>query len=181
MTVSLVYETHSLTEDNATGHATGWLPGKLSEQGRLLAAELGERRRNDGIDMVFSSDLARAAETAEVAFGGSGILVLHDWRLRECNYGELNGMPVAKLREVHSKHVDIPYPGGQSYRDVVDVTRSFLSDLLTFFDGKRVCVIAHAANKRALDVLLLGANLEDAVRADLGWREGWEYTLDWPK
>lgn len=180
MSVSLVYETHSLTEDNEAGFATGWLPGKLSANGRALAAELGQRRRNDGIDVVFSSDLARAVETAQIAFGGSPIPVLHDWRLRECNYGEMNGMPVAKLREVHTKHVDLPYPGGQSYNDVVEVTRSFVSDLQQLFDGKRVCVIAHSANKRALDVLLLGAKLEELIETDLGWREGWEYTVPGP-
>ena len=60
MTLSLVYETHSLTEDNHAGIATGWLPGKLSAEGRSLAAELGVRRHSDGIAAVFSSDLARA-------------------------------------------------------------------------------------------------------------------------
>jgi alpha-ribazole phosphatase/probable phosphoglycerate mutase len=37
------------------------------------------------------SDLKRAIETVEVAFAGSGIPVLIDWRLRECDYGQLNG------------------------------------------------------------------------------------------
>jgi alpha-ribazole phosphatase/probable phosphoglycerate mutase len=79
------------------GRATGWWPGRLSDQGRVLAARLGERRRDDGIAAVFSSDLTRAAETASVAFGTTGIPVLLDWRLRECDYGKRNGMPVAEL------------------------------------------------------------------------------------
>jgi broad specificity phosphatase PhoE len=41
MAVQIVYETHSLTEDNEAGRATGWLPGRLSAAGRELAAELG--------------------------------------------------------------------------------------------------------------------------------------------
>jgi len=41
MTVEVVYETHSLTEDVERGRATGWLPGRLPERGRALAAELG--------------------------------------------------------------------------------------------------------------------------------------------
>ena len=180
MAVSLVYETHSLTEDNEAGFATGWQPGKLSAEGRKLAGELGERRQADGIDVVFASDLARAAETAEIAFGGSGIPVLHDWRLRECNYGELNGMPVAKLHAVRTHYVEAPFPGGQSYREVIGLTRSFLSDLKRTFDGKRVCVIAHSANKLALDVLLERAKMEDLLVADFGWREGWEYRVEVP-
>ncbi|MFD0889954.1 hypothetical protein ACFQ08_35890 [Streptosporangium algeriense] len=39
MPVDLVFETHSISEDNERGVATGWLPGRLSERGRALAAE----------------------------------------------------------------------------------------------------------------------------------------------
>jgi 2,3-bisphosphoglycerate-dependent phosphoglycerate mutase len=67
--IELVFETHSTTEDNERGRATGWLPGRLSDRGRLQARELGRRRAGDRITAVFSSDLARAAETASVAFG----------------------------------------------------------------------------------------------------------------
>lgn len=177
MTVSLVYETHSLTEDNEAGLATGWLPGKLSKEGRRLAAELGSRRRNDGLAAVFCSDLARAVETAEIAFDGSGMPILHDWRLRECNYGDLNGMPANELHARRSAHLDVPFPGGQSYREVVGHTKSFLADLQRAWDGRRVLVIAHVANRWGLDVLLTGTTLEQLAGADFGWREGWEYEV----
>ena len=180
MGVRLVYETHSLTEDNEAGIATGWLPGRLSAEGRRLAEELGARRRNNGIDLVFCSDLSRAAETARIAFGGSSIPVLHDWRLRECNYGDLNGAPVAKLNQARAQHIDLPFPNGQSYRDVLELTRYFISDLLHAFDGKRVCVISHSANRWALDALLKGERLEDLVGAPFEWQEGWEYSVEWP-
>ena len=98
MAIELVFETHSTTVDNEQGHATGWLPGQLSERGRAQAQQLGRRRLGDGITAVFCSDLTRAAETASVAFGTSGIPVLYDWRLRECDYGQRNGMPVAELQ-----------------------------------------------------------------------------------
>jgi hypothetical protein len=77
----------------STGFATGWLPGQLSKTGRKLAQELGKRRSGDGLAAVFASDLARAAETAEIAFAGTGIPIRQDPRLRECNYGTFNGMP----------------------------------------------------------------------------------------
>ena len=88
MAIEVVFETHSTTEDNERGHATGWLPGRLSEQGRVQARQLGQRRAGDRIAAVFSSDLARATETASLAFGRSAIPVLYDWRLRECDYAE---------------------------------------------------------------------------------------------
>src|SRR5215217_410210 len=85
VTVRLIYETHSITVDNERGIATGWLPGELSAQGRRVALDLGERRRD--VDVIFSSDLRRAVETVEIAFAGTDIPRLQDPRLRECDYG----------------------------------------------------------------------------------------------
>lgn len=177
MPVEIVYETHSLTTDNEAGLATGWLPGRLSKAGRKLARELGQRRRADSIDAVFTSDLARAVETAEIAFAGSDIPIRQDPRLRECDYGSLNGMPVSQLAQIRSRHIRQPYPSGQSYHDVVVQTRDFLTEVARDRDGQKVLLIAHSANKWALDNLLTGVALEDLVDAPFAWQEGWHYTL----
>lgn len=170
--IDLVYETHSVTTDNESGHATGWLPGELSEAGRAQAVELGARRRD--VDAVFSSDLGRALETVAIAFGESETPVFYDWRLRECDYGALNGAPHEDL-EV-AKHVDVPYPGGESYRDVVARVASFLDDLRRGWGGKRVVVVSHAAPRWALQHLLEGVPLEQLVGAPFDWQPGWEFT-----
>ena len=177
MTVELVYETHSITEDNEQGTATGWLPGRLSEQGRRLAVELGERRPAEGLAAVYSSDLARAVETAELAYGGSTVPLRVDARLRECDYGRLNGCPVTELARARQDHVDVPFPGGQSYRDVVDATADLLHDVRLAHQGGRVLVIAHSANRWALQHLLDGTPLEQLVSAPFAWQPGWEWTL----
>jgi broad specificity phosphatase PhoE/GNAT superfamily N-acetyltransferase len=177
VSVAIIFETHAPTVDNEAGIATGWLPGRLSPNGRSLATELGQRHRDEDIDAVFVSDLRRAIETAEVAFAGRNVPVHQDARLRECNYGALNGEPVARLSKERSHHVDTPFPGGQSYREVVARTRSFLRDLAADFESRRVLVIAHSANRWALDCLLKGARLEDLVDAPFTWQAGWLYTL----
>ncbi|HET6211647.1 MAG TPA: histidine phosphatase family protein [Micromonosporaceae bacterium] len=177
MTVQIVYETHSVTEDNEAGIATGWLPGRLSAYGRECARLLGERRRNDNIAAVFSSDLARAPETAAIAFTGTRIPVYFDSRLRECNYGALNGAPVETVAAQRLGRIDEPFPGGQSYRQVVDATRSLLADLASGWDGRRIALIAHSANRWALDHLLGGQPLETVMSAPFAWRAGWEYLL----
>jgi 2,3-bisphosphoglycerate-dependent phosphoglycerate mutase len=59
MAIDIVYETHSISEDNEQGIATGWLPGRLSDAGRNNAAALGRRRSDDGLAAVFVSDLER--------------------------------------------------------------------------------------------------------------------------
>ena len=176
--IELVYETHSTSTDNEAGIATGWLEGELSEVGRTQAEELGARRRDDGLAVVYTSDLERAIETADIAFAGSDLPWRQDLRLRECNYGELNGRPVAEIDALKATRVEEPYPGGESYRQVVERTRDFLSDLLAKHDGARVLVIAHAANRWSLQHLLFGEPLEQLVVAPFDWQEGWEYALD---
>lgn len=116
-------------------------------------------------------------ETAEIAFGGSGIPVLYDARLRECDYGDWNGMPVERLHAERLARVDVAFPGGESYRDVVARTASFLADLARERDGERVALVGHAANRWALDHLLKGERLEELVVAPFAWRPGWEYVL----
>ncbi|MEV6522974.1 histidine phosphatase family protein [Longispora sp. NPDC051575] len=174
MAVSLVYETHAKTEDNEAGIATGWLPGRLSAFGRDAARALGGRHR--AVDAVFTSDLGRAVETATLAFTDRPVPVYFDSRLRECDYGHLNGAPVAEL-DPRRARIDEPFPGGQSYRQVVGATAAFLQDLAARWDGRRVVVIAHSANRWALQHLLSGVPLEEMVDAPFAWRPGWEYTV----
>jgi 2,3-bisphosphoglycerate-dependent phosphoglycerate mutase len=173
--VQVVYETHSTTLDNEAGIATGWLPGELSGAGRTHAAELGQRRRDDGIAAVFSSDLARSVQTAGVAFDGTGIPVLLDWRLRECDYGSLNGMPTADVHANRARYLDRPYPRGESWRQATNRIGRFVADLPLRWSGQRVLVIGHVATRWGLEVALLGTPLEDLVDREFGWQPGWEY------
>ena len=176
MSVEIVFETHSITEDNENGVATGWHPGRLCARGRELARELGKRRGNDALAAVFTSDLRRAIETSEIAFEGSPIPMFRDWRLRECNYGELNGSPSA---EVHDRRrwLDRPYPGGESWRQAVARVGRAIGDIHHLFDGKRVLVIGHVATRWGLEHLANGKSLEELIAEDFDWQEGWEYRL----
>jgi broad specificity phosphatase PhoE len=174
VSVELVFETHSTSEDNEAGIATGWLPGRLSARGREQARELGERRRDDGLSVVFTSDLRRAVETAEIAFAGSSLPVVQDERLRECDHGELNG--TREPLDDRAAHVDVPYPGGESWRQAVERVAGFLEELRRNHDGERVLVIGHTATRLALEVAC-GRDLEDLVGALCAWRPGWEYVF----
>jgi hypothetical protein len=134
---------------------------------------------------VFASDLGRAVETTEIAFAASELQVHLDWRLRECNYGELNGAPTADLDEQERlRRIDEPFPGGESYRQVIERTRSFLNELFPDRDGSRVLLIAHSelgaspAGRRRLPGRPQAASRELAVlhrhsaRAT-AWRRTW--------
>lgn len=177
MAIELVFETHCTSLDNEQGRATGWLPGELSQQGRQQARQLGLRRRDNQITAVFSSDLARAAQTAGLAFAGTTIPVLLDWRLRECDYGHRNGMPVAELRAGRSDHLNQPYPAGESWRAAVARIGRFLDDLPIRWDGQRVLVVGHRATQWGLEHFIRGVPLETLVLQDLAWQPGWEYRI----
>jgi len=177
MSIGLIYETHAITTDNERGIATGWRPGELSRAGRRAAKELGTRRQTDGTEIVFVSDLRRAVETAVIAFAGSSIPIISDARLRECDYGQLNGMRRSRLDAERAHHLVEPWPGGESYMDVVHRTAAFLEELAIEQDPGRVLVIAHSANHWAIEHLLLGKDLGALVEAGMAWQPGWEYHL----
>jgi broad specificity phosphatase PhoE len=93
----------------------------------------------------------------------------------------LNGAPVEQVSAQKLDRIDEPFPGGQSYRQVVDQTRDLLAVLAAARDGHRVLLIAHSANRYALDHLLHQQPLHDLVTAPFRWQEGWHYHLptDW--
>jgi len=177
MSVDVVFETHSTSEDNEQGFATGWLGGTLSLVGREQARLLGQRRRNDGVQIVIASDLNRAVQTAQIAFADSGIPVRLDWRLRECNYGAMNGMPRAQLDAERRRRLDESFPDGESWREAVQRVTRVLDELVEDRQGQRVLLIGHVATRWALDHLVNGQPLEELIDAPFDWREGWEYTL----
>jgi broad specificity phosphatase PhoE len=77
--------------------------------------------------------------------------------------------------------IDSPCSGGQSYREFVDQTRALIRDLAADsvgWDGKTVVMIAHSANRWALDHLFNGVPLEGLVDAPFPWQEGWCYLLE---
>jgi broad specificity phosphatase PhoE len=168
MTVEIIFEYHSTSTDNEAGIASGWRDPPLSDKGREQAKQLGERRRGEPIDAVFCSDLRRAVETAEIAFGA--VAPIHrDPRLREYDYGTMTGARPELIHAERPNRVDARFPEGESLRDVATRVRSFLDDVSRDWNGKRVVIIGHGATKLALDHLCGGLSLEDAVSQTFTW------------
>ena len=182
MSVEIIFEYHSTSVDNEAGVASGWSDPPLSAKGREQAAELGERHRGERIDAVFSSDLRRAVETAEVAFGG--VAPLHkDQRLREYDYGSMTGMPTETMHKERAVRVEKPFPDGESLADVAERVSDFLADLGEDWDGKRIIVVGHGATRLALDHLLGGMTLDEAAAQPFEWKPippSWRYELSAP-
>lgn len=179
MSVHITYFVHATTTDNQDHLATGWLPGELSEAGREQAKKLGEQVADKHFDVVFCSDLRRAIDSAELGFGGK-YQIIQDERLRECNYGDMNGKPHT-FKDNMEDYIDTPFPNGESYKDVENRMADFLTFLKQNYDGKRIAIVAHQAPQLALDVLLRDKTWQQAITEDWrkakSWQPGWDYTL----
>ncbi|MBI4032651.1 histidine phosphatase family protein [Candidatus Berkelbacteria bacterium] len=184
MAVQITYFVHGTTTDNEQHRTTGWNPGELSELGIKQAKELPRQIGDVTFDAIISSDLKRAVDSAELGFGDQYTIV-QDERLRECNYGDLNGAPDS-ARESIEHYIDIPYPSGESYKHVEQRIRSLLTDIARDYPGKHVAFMAHHAPQLALEVLLSGKSWHEAIasdwRNDKRWQAGWHYVIPdgWP-
>ena len=104
MSVKIIYFVHGTTTDNLEHKSTGWLDGNLSEKGIEQSIRLREKINLNEIDLVISSDLKRAIDSAKNIFKDSKV-ILHDKRIRECNYGDLNGENTTLALEVITKNI----------------------------------------------------------------------------
>ena len=181
MSVRITYFVHGTTTDNEQDHSTGWLPGELSELGIQQAKDLGSLVAGKTFDVFICSDLKRAVDSAELGFAEK-YKIFRDERLRECNYGDMNGEPTDSFKEgrMH-EYIDTPYPNGESYKDVERRVASLVEELKRNHDGKHVALLAHEGPQLALEILLKGKTWDEAVaenwRHTKSWQPGWEYEI----
>jgi len=181
MPVVITYFPHGATVDNENGISSGWSDPPLSEKGKQQALELRERIKGRKFDVVFCSDLKRAADTAKLCFG-DGTFVIEDRRLRECNYGKLNGSPSAIVEPLQEKRIKERFDGGECYEDVRERIFDFLEFIKQNHENDSVAVVSHKAPQLIFDVLLKGKTWEQAFADDWrkqgAWQPGWEYILE---
>jgi broad specificity phosphatase PhoE len=175
--VTIVFESHATTTDNEEHRSSGHNDVDLSELGMKQAKELGDRYRDDHFDAIFCSDLLRSYKTGEIAFGDRGWPIIHDARLRECDYGDLTQHPSAEVDPEKPRHITEPFPNGESYEDTAIRMGEFLKDLRRDYDSKKVMIIGHRATQYGLEHWVKGISVKDAVTAPWKWQPGWTYEL----
>ena len=178
MGVKIIYFVHGTTTDNETGKCTGWAGGELSELGIRQARELSGQVVEKNFSVMFSSDLKRAVDSANLGFSGH-CPIIEDKRLRECDYGRLTQSDEHLVD--YTQQIDVPFPEGESMKDVERRIRDFLGYLRREHNGQFVAIMAHKAPQLALEVILNGKTWEQAIREDWrnqkAWRPGWIYNL----
>lgn len=180
MSIKITYFVHGTTTDNEQGLATGWLPGELSAKGKEQSKALGEQVADKKFDIVFCSDLQRAIDSAELGFGDK-YKIIQDTRLRECNYGDMNGTSAKAFKNNMRDFVNAPFPNGESYKDVEARLASFINYLKENHNDKHIAIVAHQAPQLALDVILRNKSWQEAIDEDWrktkSWQPGWEYVI----
>jgi probable phosphoglycerate mutase len=124
---------HGQTEFNVSGRVQGWLDVPLNDIGREQAQRLAARLGKASIDLVVSSPLSRALDTAHALAGPENLRVITDDRLREYNMGDWTGKTgdeiAAGASELGFDDPLIPIPGGESAMDMRNRVSAFVKEL----------------------------------------------------
>lgn len=166
---------HGETQSNLDRVFQGHLDTPLTERGYQQARAVGAALKGVDFDAVYSSDLTRAAETARSIVPNRNDVVL-DERLRELNYGVLQGVAIDRFRDVLAVHGvaeswgpgvfsqnGMAPPEGESISDLRQRLENFTSDLFAAHPGEReqqVLLVAHGGTLRVLMTLLLDLPVE---------------------
>jgi len=179
MSVKIIYFVHGTTTDNLEHKSTGWMPGEISEKGINQSIELRKQIDMNDIDLVICSDLKRAIDSAEYTFKDSKE-ILYDKRIRECNYGDLNGQDSSFVK--YEEHINNKFPNGECLKNVEERLRDFCKYLLENYNGKTIALVSHKAPQLALEVITKNITWEQAIEQDWrktkNWQPGWIYKIE---
>lgn len=130
----------------------GWKDVPLNDLGRAEAEKVAGKMGNNKPDVLISSDLKRAHETAQIVSGKSGIpLVEVNPGLRPWNVGRFAGQPseeaVPKLVDYAENKPNEKVPGGESFNEFQHRFATTLNDLLGRYEG-HLGLVTHLRNER---------------------------------
>jgi broad specificity phosphatase PhoE len=158
---TLLLVRHGETDWNRDARWQGHSDTPLNELGRGQARELAESL--DGVDAIYSSDLARARETAEILGERLGVEVRLDERLRERSFGAWEGLTMDEIerrfREAHDRWRSGEGFGAEdaeSFKEFAARVLSFIEDVLGGHPEETVLVVAHGGSIRVMHALASG-------------------------
>ena len=171
----LVLLRHGQSQWNLENRFTGWKDIELSENGILEAKKSGRllKEKNIPIDVVYSSGLKRAIDTAIISmkeanydhlFKNGDLIIIKNIAVNERDYGDLTGLNKKETAEKYGKeqvHIwrrsyDVNPPGGESLKNVVERVKPYFESTMKMDlkDEKNVLLSAHGNSLRALFLIL---------------------------
>jgi probable phosphoglycerate mutase len=147
---------HGETDWNREVRWQGQTDIPLNPTGRAQARALARSMSGQDLDAVYSSDLLRAAQTAEAVAEATGARLILDLRLREIDLGEWQGMLSDEIQSRDGAQVDLFFRDPQA----------------------RVAIVSHGSALAALKTRFLGLPLEAAWQQEPANSAAEEYELE---
>ncbi len=147
---------HGETQWNTEMRFQGQADSSLTPSGEHQADLLGRRLARLSPEAIYTSDLGRAASTAARIGRACSLEPLADIRLRERNVGILTGLTFDQIKNEHALiwenyfHSDYVIPEGESLKQVLDRTWSFLDEIREKHRDSRIVAISHGGTMSAL-------------------------------
>jgi len=139
---------HPETEFNRKGIVQGWADSNLTEKGKMIANKLGMRLKNKGIVKIYSSDLGRAMQTANIINKHLNVKIISKKELRERNYGMFNGKLIKVVRQkVDLLDEKLVLPKGESIKEMKMRILRFVKLLK---EKKPVLIVTHEGCLRTI-------------------------------
>lgn len=167
---------HSESEDNRQHLFSGWRNPDLSQKGIIDAEELAELLKDKSFSEVYTSDLKRnLATVTEVLKYHPDVAITQDKRLRERNYGDLQGHQHLELMRqdlnlylTYHRSYNIPPPNGESIAMVEERVLPFCNELIDHVKQNRQNVVVCAGNNsmRVIRRFFEGFTIEQMLKID---------------
>lgn len=149
-------------------HAQRWqghADRPLTDRGREQARALAERLRDVELDAVYSSDLTRARDTAEIVAAEHGLPVHELAALREVDVGAWAGLTRAEAEhrfpDAYRRWVSggEGWDDGETYEQVTERAVGAVKAIADAHPGRRILVVAHGGTIRAVHAAALGVDV----------------------
>ena len=141
---------HGETDWNVERRVQGHSDRPLNETGRSQAAALVEELADERIDAVYSSDLARALDTAGGVAAARGLRVDALPELREKNFGTWEGLTDREIRERFPQASTGPWGDAETSEELAERVLAALRIIAAHHPGGRVLVVTHGGPVRAV-------------------------------
>ncbi|KIL43262.1 histidine phosphatase family protein [Jeotgalibacillus campisalis] len=137
---------HGVTEWNRSGRAQGHTDIPLSEEGIEQARRVAERiaSEDETWDLIISSDLSRARQTAEAIAKELGLQKpIQDDRIREMHLGEIEGLTIEDRVTRWGDNWREQELGIETKDTVAQRGAAFIEEILTQHKGKKILIVSH--------------------------------------
>ncbi len=162
---------HGQTDWNLTGRWQGQAsdaPG-LNETGRAQALAIREQMNGNTFSAVYSSDLLRARQTAELIAQPLGLTVALEPRLREINLGAWEGMLSEEIETKYPQALaerarnpfETPAPDGESPGEVTERVLAAVHEIVGRHPDESILLVAHGVSLAVIICHTQGFRMED--------------------